>query len=101
MDNPLFTLRLFGEYVLCAAVLRGIWVLIDRELLLDMMEQSPIADLRLSGIARRYLETAIRIVGVILVVRALIVAAQLIAGRYVLDTDTVSQLSANVPYGIP
>jgi len=51
MDNPLFTLRLFGEYVLCAAVLRGIWVLIDRELLLDMMEQSPIAGSPVSPVA--------------------------------------------------
>lgn len=101
MDNPLFTLGLFGGYALCAAVLHGTWVLTDREHLLDMMEQSPMAELRLSGIARRYLETIIRIIGVVLFVPAFVVAAQTVVGRYVLNADTVSQLSADAPAGLP
>lgn len=101
VNDPQFTLGLFGAYALPAVALHGTWVLTGGEVLLDAMEGSPIAGLRLSGVARRYLETVVRLVGVLLVVPALVVAAQLVAERYVLDARAVSQLSADAPYGLP
>jgi Zn-dependent protease with chaperone function len=99
---PELTLVLGAAYVLIALSLLAIWAVDGGELFVLAMERSPLGDLRVSGLARRYVEYALQMAGLITLVPALSLAYRgFVAPAVRVDGTTLASELERAPISVP
>ncbi|WP_324665860.1 M48 family metalloprotease [Haloarcula sediminis] len=99
---PELTLVLGAAYVTVVLSLLAIWAVDGGELFVLAMERSPLGDLQISGLARRYVEYALQMAGLIALVPALSLAYRgFVAPAVRVDSTTLASELERAPLSVP